>query len=1535
MADTFNSAYLATRQDRDKAERDKALAEMDAAIASQQQATAKAPTVAPVAAPAKDPSKASSPGVMQETKRAVMGGIQDAAYNVTHMADEFAGWLNDNYLHMKADAPTKFVRPQAGENWDQASKRLDETNSLAGMVSGRSEKSIIPKVASNQTTAGKVSRALVTFGTGFAATAAVTGGVGGGMLANMGRGAVTDFAGQDPSDGNLSNLILEVTKGDQFMGKSVAEMLATDPNDNAAWNRSRNVLEGAGLGVAAEGLVKAVRFGVGKWRGAGKDPMQVVQEAAAGPQPKSVDELAAEPSFMRTMDSGPVNTAKAPDMGLADQINVLTGVSRNGPSKFQKALDMKAALAEADKAAQPKGLSLADGALPSTREAGNPDSFLKNGSKDTKLSLEDPNAVPFAKDAPTLDTPSFPDTWKMVEQDPTPRKLFMDTQDGHMVMAKEAAGPHQMDLDLALPEVLKKEARTPDEDAMLAGYKDLQEKVLEAAPKVADAVAPEAADLEARIAKAQSRVDALAEAGKDTATAQKVLDNLLKKQDGGLFDHATKLSGKEADKLATSADPIIDAIAANNEKILAAVGKQQGGYVSPSMLANLASANLGAVGGFMSAEDDATFAERMGLAGMGALAGLGVKVGASKVLSPAEHAAQKAVIDEPHPVAAALARPSSDGIAPLTEAMAAKRPNPIIHMSKVTELAQAAREGRLGEVAKGAAKDSINFSRIDTDADVEDLFNAVYVSFEKEFDKAKGGAIRSHELVKENAELTGSSLRSLEDDYQGMANADSRILSHRQLLVASAEKVRDLIKVATESGDDFAMLALEKQIKLHAVIQAKVRGMASEAARALSAMRIHANSADLAINEAHAMLESMGGKVAKLDYYKQLLDIPTDGGFNKAIRMGAMARTKDALVEMSVLGKLWAPTTHVANMVGNLITAVLGPVEKANAAMIGKYITRNADHIEMAEAKAQFFGMVGGIQDALAISSQGLDAARKAAGQALGGNFSGAKNTLTDNVEEFGSVYRSAALDAPVGRSSLDATMDAGAHKPAITAEAFNLDAEKPLGILVDALGTLNRIPGRALGASDELFWAINYRGEVRAQAFRAARQEGLEGQDLIARVADLVENPTQEMRSVAVQSAQKGTFTEPLTGFGKGLQEFVDSANLGFIPAGRLFVPFVKTPYNIMKYFAERTPILNRATDAWKADVAAGGIRKDMAMAKTTTGSMLLGAGVMLGTAHEIGGVKVQIIGGGDRTQASEKLNGEQQYSLKIGDKSYSFNRLAPLGMFIGLGADIRDIAGHIDDSAMDDIVAASTLAFSRNITNQSMLAGVLDFISAAQKASSTGSVDPLYRYLDNQASGALPFSSLANTVRKEDDPLAREVWGLIDAIKNKTPGFSKDLPPQVNLFGEPVHNPEGLGPDILSPIRTSVSDTDPLASEIARLNIDLKKPPKTLATAPGAPGIDLTPQQYHTLSVNAGEMFKKELGKTFAMERYKNLPEDPEQDTYREAKETVVRRIHTQTLMAATRQLITNDPELHAKWVGEKKNAAAALSGRPLLPF
>ncbi|MFT3849680.1 MAG: hypothetical protein QM739_13725 [Propionivibrio sp.] len=1501
---------------------DALLAEADSIIAQQEPAPQPYPSPSPVS-PAQ-PQKEESPGVLKEGMKAIAGGVTDAMRHAWNTIDEADSWFNQNFLDVRI----------AAKESPTITSRLAESayRAVPGMGAVHSAKKLLNKdslqvpqlVSDNETALGQGARSLVQFIVPFmGATKALKGiGMANAAVRGMAGGAATDFSAFDPHEKRLSNLIMEMSAGDPVIGKQVFEYLAADPNDTAMEGRLKNTLEGLGLGVGAELAVQGVTKGLKAWRAhsiaKGRNPAQAILDASS-----------AAPAEDLTAHA--IDTSQAPNMALADQIELVTGVKKQGPNVFQKKLDMAAALKE-DKLpkADPQGLSLAgEEALQVASKESNPDAFLP---KNKEIALEDPNAIPYqAPEGGPAKELSYPDQWKLIEEDPAPRKLYLDEEGEHLVMAQEAGSPQQLDLDLALPELLKKDTRTALEENALKTYKELQEKALEKALEKAPAEAPtasktalEATPLEERIKAAQTRVDDLAEAGKDTSAAQRVLDSLLKKQDSALYEKGSAL-GKEAAKLDTAGDPLVDAIAANDEKLSRALGRQQGGFISPSMLANFVSAQAGGLTGYLSADDDATLAEKLSMAGAGALMGIGLKVGAHKVLSSAERAAR----DNPDPVVKALSRPEVANIAPLTEAQAAKKAAPVIHMDKVRGIVQAAREGRLGELAEGALKDAINFDRVDSEEAVNELYQAVQGTFQKELEKSAGGAVRSHDTVKQIAELTGTGLKSLEDRYQKVANLDSQVLADRQLLQASADKSRELIATAVKSGDDFAVLAAEKQLKLHAVIQAKVAGTRTEIARALAAMRIQASASDLAINEAASLLESLGGKSAKLDYFKALQQIQTDEGLNKAIRLGGTAKTRNALTEAIVMGKLWSPVTHAANAVGNLLVAVGGAAEKATASMIGKYVTRSANAIQAGEVKAQVFGMMGGIQDALGITAEGLRSLRRASGEALTGNFKGAGEILMDNVEEFGDSYRSAILDAPVGRSTLDQTVDAGmGNAPAISSKAFNLDSESPVGILVDALGTLNRLPGRALGASDELFWAINYRGELRSQAYRAARQEGLEGAELVSRIANLVENPTVDMRAVAIQAAQKGTFTEPLTGFGKTLQGIVDDANIGPLPVGRAVIPFVKTPYNIMKYAAERTPVLSLATDAWKADMKAGGYKRDLALARVTLGSTFLMTGYTLAGGMEVDGEDVRLVGGGEYRRTAENLNGEQAYSLKIGDKYYSFNRMDPIGMFLGLAADFRDISGQVDEQTFGELASAAALSFSRNISSKSYLSGFTELIDSWQRYT-RGDEKAMSRYLNNQTASLIPASTLWNTIRKEDDAMNREVWSLVDAIKNRLPGFSKDLPPVRNVFGEPQRLIGGLGYDAISPIRTTVANTDPLASEIARLNIDLDKPPKTLFVAPGARGIDLQPKQYDRLMVLTGERFKEHLTELLKSPDYLEATEgNPD---FLDGKEKLIRDAWSKAKIYGQNALEDEDKALDEALMEGRKKAMGALTGFP----
>lgn len=54
-----------------------------------------------------------------------------------------------------------------------------------------------------------------------------------------------------------------------------------------------------------------------------------------------------------------------------------------------------------------------------------------------------------------------------------------------------------------------------------------------------------------------------------------------------------------------------------------------------------------------------------------------------------------------------------------------------------------------------------------------------------------------------------------------------------------------------------------------------------------------------------------------------------------------------------------------------------------------------------------------------------------------------------------------------------------------------------------------------------------------------------------------------------------------------------------------KIVVPFVRTPTNIIKFAAERSPLAPILKE-WRADILAGGARRDLAIARSTLGTGL-----------------------------------------------------------------------------------------------------------------------------------------------------------------------------------------------------------------------------------------------------------------------------------------------------------------------------------------
>jgi 5S rRNA maturation endonuclease (ribonuclease M5) len=117
----------------------------------------------------------------------------------------------------------------------------------------------------------------------------------------------------------------------------------------------------------------------------------------------------------------------------------------------------------------------------------------------------------------------------------------------------------------------------------------------------------------------------------------------------------------------------------------------------------------------------------------------------------------------------------------------------------------------------------------------------------------------------------------------------------------------------------------------------------------------------------------------------------------------------------------------------------------------------------------------------------------------------------------------------------------------------------------------------------------------------------------------------------------------------------------------------------------------------------------------------------------------------------------------------------------------------------------------------------------------------------------------------------------GWLDGIRAKLPGFSDDLPPRRNIFGEIISYDMGVGPDSLSPFQSRTAADTPVNREIQRL-VKQHGFGMNMNAFKSIEGIELTPEQRDAYIVfitgdphRNGTDFRKDLEKLFASDAYK----------------------------------------------------------------
>jgi hypothetical protein len=724
-------------------------------------------------------------------------------------------------------------------------------------------------------------------------------------------------------------------------------------------------------------------------------------------------------------------------------------------------------------------------------------------------------------------------------------------------------------------------------------------------------------------------------------------------------------------------------------------------------------------------------------------------------------------------------------------------------------------------------------------------------------------------------------------DNKPMTDVD--ITRARLLHGAVASYTREMAE-KVKAGDVEASGMLDAALALTARIQEKKEATTAATARGLGAHRIMAEVGDYqaagltkyAENLARLKSKGIDGKTVA----EAILNMETPEQLATFAKGLQRATTPQMFLEVWINGLLSGPQTHAANMTGNLATMALLVEERQMAAALPSW--GKEPGVAMGEAGAMVHGAVLGVVDGLRLAAK----------------------TIKTGEDQFGSGKVEALL-----------TKNQQPMRKAISAE--NLSVSGPMGTYVDYLGDVIRLPGTFLTAEDALFKSMAQRMELHAQAYRRATAEGLKGEAFGKRVQELLDAPKEEMYVSAAEFADYATFTKALGETGQAAQRFINSH-----PMLKLFLPFYRTPTNIMKFVGERTP-LGLLSESVRSDIARGGATGQLAVAKLVNGSLIMGASAVLAQ----GGY---ITGSGPKNRAQRDLwlsAGWQPYSLNIGGKYYDMSRLEPVGTLMGIAADIALInefnQGEVDEKDIEDLAVASALAGYQVFSMKSYLSGVGGWMEAINDPDRHGS------RVINQLAGSVIPSAVSQPTHAYVDPHIREVRGAVDAVMARIPGLSDNLEPRLDLFGRPRLRPGRLGPDVASPVRVSEAKKDPVLDEMNRLGMAIGMPSRfVMGRRPGGTGmfgvgekdspwhgVELKPKEYGIYVKLAGNAYKEdtEFGRVGAYdflkaamksEEYKALPEDPSAPIG--TKQAYIKKVIYQYRMAAQEFMAENSGRL-----------------------
>ena len=293
------------------------------------------------------------------------------------------------------------------------------------------------------------------------------------------------------------------------------------------------------------------------------------------------------------------------------------------------------------------------------------------------------------------------------------------------------------------------------------------------------------------------------------------------------------------------------------------------------------------------------------------------------------------------------------------------------------------------------------------------------------------------------------------------------------------------------------------------------------------------------------------------------------------------------------------------------------------------------------------------------------------------------------------------------------------------------------------------------------------------------------------------VSEPTEEMVQIAVDEALARTWQDEnrVTKMVSGIKRAANHFKIGGYGVGDVIVKFTKTPANLTKAIydfspaaiATLTPQAIKLTKAIKNGTATPSMQKKFVsnFGKMAAGTILYLAFAALYAAGHITGSSDE-----DKDVAAfEKyIQGIPEYSIKIGDKWFSYDWAQPIGAVPAIIADYME--SREEGSSAIASVWEAFKAGGAVLYNQSFMSSIQTLFAAAD--------DPVAGLLDlllGEITVPIPtvFSQLANVLddkRRVTYDSTSEFRSAINRAMLKIPGLRNTLEAEIDVLGREVDN-------------------------------------------------------------------------------------------------------------------------------------------------